>query len=108
MSVAVFDRTVASRDASLRLANQVRCARARMKLQLRAGALEAAVLVHTPPDYLASMKTWKFLHALPGWGPSRVRKVMRQVGIAEGKTIGGLSSRQRDELVLLLGGVVHA
>lgn len=105
MSVAVFDRTESSRAAALVLANQVRFARARMKQQLRAGALDAAVLVRTPPDYLASMKTHKFLIALPGWGPSKARKVMGRTRISDAKTIGGLSDRQRDELV---AAVAHA
>lgn len=102
MTVAVFDRTESSRAASLVLANQVRFARAQMKEQLRAGVLDAAVLVRTPPGYLGSMKTYKFLIALPSWGPSKARKVMMRARISDAKTIGGLSDRQRMELVTLI------
>jgi hypothetical protein len=91
VTVALFDRTAASRDASLRLANQVRFARSRMKKQLRAGLLDPVVLVETPPDYLESMKTSKFLASLPWWGPAKARKTMQRARISDAKTIGGLS-----------------
>lgn len=102
MTVVAPERTASGRDASLRLANQVRIARARMKRQLRIGALDPAVLVGTPPDYLEKMKTAKFLLSLPWWGPTKVRKVMLRARIAEAKTLGGLSDRQRVELVALI------
>jgi hypothetical protein len=68
------------------------------------------VLIRTPPEYLASMKTHKFLVSLPGWGPSKARRAMLRVGISDAKTIGGLSDRQRAELVALVdaGVVRHA
>lgn len=99
---APIDRTAAQRAQSLRLANMVRVARARMKEQLRAGTVDAVDLIVQPPDFLQSMKVGKFLVSIPKMGPTKARMLMLRVRIAEGKTVGGLSERQRVELATLL------
>jgi ribosomal protein S13 len=39
------------------------------------------------------------LRAVPGYGPVKANKILKQCRIAPSKTIGGLSERQRDELI---------
>lgn len=97
-----IDRTVEQRARSLERANQIRFARARMKRQLRVGLVDETALLVDPPLFLRSMKVSRFLVAIPTIGDVKARLLMRQVGISEGKTVGGLSDRQRTELVILL------
>lgn len=40
-----------------------------------------------------------FVKAWPGYGDARARKLMAQLGIAEGRRLGGLGSRQRQGLL---------
>lgn len=102
-AVSVLHRTDANRAAALVLANEIRFARARMKEALRTGRRPmAAEIVKTPPRYVTSMKLFKLLVSIPGFGPVRAHKLMLYARIADGKTVGGLSPRQRDEVVAAL------
>lgn len=102
MTVQVLERGPDQRMAALAIANDVRFARARLKRALRAGRADVVALVADPPSYLHSMKVEKLLAALPGVGRVKVRRIMIVARISEAKTVGGLSVRQRDELVALL------
>ncbi len=55
-----------------------------------------------PPDYVETAKVFDMLLAVPKYGRVKVNKVLTQCRISPSKTIGGLSQRQRDELVSLL------
>jgi hypothetical protein len=55
-----------------------------------------------PPDYIETAKVFDVLLAVPKYGRVKVNKVLTQCRISPSKTIGGLSQRQRDELVKLL------
>ena len=57
-----------------------------------------------PPDFVETAKVFDMLLAVPKYGRVKVNKVLTQCRISPSKTIGGLSQRQRDELVSLLGG----
>jgi hypothetical protein len=52
-----------------------------------------------PPDFVATAKVFDMLLAVPKYGRVKVNKVLTQCRISPSKTIGGLSQRQRDELV---------
>ena len=52
-----------------------------------------------PPDYVETAKVFDMLLAVPKYGRVKVNKVLTQCRISPSKTIGGLSQRQRDELV---------
>ena len=54
------------------------------------------------PDYLETAKVFDMLLAVPKYGRVKANKVLQQVRISPSKTIGGLSDRQRTELVALL------
>jgi hypothetical protein len=46
-----------------------------------------------------TMRVEQFLAAIPKIGCVKARRLMRLARIAESKTLGGMSDRQRDELV---------
>lgn len=99
---AVLERTRAQRMDALQQANQIRFGRARLKKLMRRGMVDVTVLITRPPAYLETMRVYDLLCAIPQCGPSRVRQLMRRLNIAEAKTLGGLSPRQRAELVAAL------
>ena len=57
------------------------------------------VLLLSPPDYILSAKVSDMLLAVPKYGHVKVNKILAQCRISPSKTIGGLSQRQRAELV---------
>lgn len=100
MTVTVLERSPSQRMAALRQANSVRVHRAQMKVALKAqGCQLAAELVAAPPWWLETMRVENLLVSLPWFGESKMRAVLRMLSISQAKTVGGLSSRQRVELV---------
>lgn len=90
----------AQRLAALEQANASRFARARMKTALREQGYDlAAELLAAPPVWLETMRVENFLLSLPKLGPSKARRLMREHLVGQGKTVGGLSDRQRAVLV---------
>lgn len=89
------------RMAALRMANEVRFARAQMKRAIFRGELSVTDVLADPLPCMATMKVRDLLGAQFRWGPARVRKVMVRCRIADGKTVGGMSARQRAELIVL-------
>jgi hypothetical protein len=55
-----------------------------------------------PSACVPRAKVADLLLALPKYGPVKVNKLLGRCRIAPAKTIGGLTSRQRDELAALL------
>ena len=58
-----------------------------------------SVTMLSPPDYILSAKVSDLLLAVPKYGHVKVNKILAQCRISPSKTIGGLSQRQRAELV---------
>lgn len=101
-------RTGEQRTESLRKANDVRLARAQLKRRLAAREVEAWRLLKDPPGWLLTMRVEDLLRAQRGWSFNRACRTLRAVMASESKTVGGLSQRQRAELVRLLGGEAAA
>src|ERR1700752_1682812 len=59
-------------------------------------------LLLEPPDYLMTAKVFDLLLAVPKYGRVKVNKILSQCRISPSKTLGGLSERQRGELVALM------
>ncbi len=55
-----------------------------------------------PPAFVQTAKVADLLLAVPKYGPVKVNKLLGRCQIAPTKTIGGLSRRQREQLVALL------
>ena len=86
------------REALLR-ANEVRSARKRLKEELRQGKVDLAPLLADYPSFLATARIGMLLQALPGYGPTKVGKLLSTSRISHSKTVAGLTPRQRHELV---------
>jgi hypothetical protein len=87
---------------ALQRANEIRSRRAQLKRDLKAGRTSIHDLLLSPPDYLETAKVFDMLLAVPKYGRVKVNKILVTCRISPSKTIGGLSERQRTELVSLL------
>ena len=100
-SAAVPARSHEQRMRALRRANEIRSARAKLKRDLKAGKAQIERLLLDPPDYVLGEG---LRHDPRGAEVRRVKanKILTQCRISPSKTIGGLSERQRAELVQFL------
>ena len=87
---------------ALQRANLIRMQRAQLKRDLKAGRQTIQDLLLEPPDFVETAKVFDMLLAVPKYGRVKVNKVLQQCRISPSKTIGGLSQRQRTELVSML------
>lgn len=101
-AAAVPERSLAQRLDALGRANAVRTGRRDLKRDLKAGRQSIHALLLDPPEYVATMKLYDALLAVPKYGRVKVNKILSRCRVSPSKTIGGLSERQRDELVGLL------
>ncbi len=101
-SLAAPERSLLQRMDALQRANEIRSRRAELKRDLKAGRQSINQLLLDPPEYLATAKVFDMLLAVPKYGRVKVNKILNQCRISPSKTIGGLSERQRTELVSLL------
>jgi hypothetical protein len=95
-------RSRTQRMAALERANQIRTRRAKLKRDLRGGRANPQALLLSPPEYILTAKVSDMLLAVPKYGKVKVNKILTQCRISPSKTIGGLSARQRAELVSYL------
>jgi hypothetical protein len=100
--VAAPERSLQQRMDALQRANQIRTRRAQLKRDLKSGRRSIHDLLLDPPDYVETAKVFDMLLAVPKYGRVKVNKVLQQCRISPSKTIGGLSQRQRTELVSML------
>ena len=96
---AAPERSLIQRMDALQRANEIRTRRAKLKKDLKAGRVSIHVLLLDPPEYVLTAKVFDMLLAVPKYGRVKVNKVLQQCRISPSKTIGGLSQRQRSELV---------
>jgi len=96
------ERSLNQRMDALARANQIRTRRAQLKRDLKSGRLSIQSLLQNPPEYVETAKVFDMLLAVPKYGRVKVNKILAHCRISPSKTIGGLSERQRSELVSLL------
>jgi hypothetical protein len=96
------ERSLTQRMDALKRANEIRTRRARLKRDLKAGRAQIHGLLLDPPEYLATAKVFDLLLAVPKYGRVKVNRILTHCRISPSKTIGGLSERQRNELVSYL------
>ena len=101
-SGAAPERSLTQRMDALRRANEIRTRRADLKRELKAGRQQIHGLLLDPPEYLQTAKVFDLLLAVPKYGRVKVNRILTQCRISPSKTIGGLSQRQRHELVSYL------
>jgi hypothetical protein len=98
------ERSLGQRMDALKRANHVRSKRAALKADLKRGTVTVASVLRQPPDYLQTAKVIDVLMAAPKCGRVKSGRIMEQCRVSLSKTVGGLSERQRAELLTFFGG----
>ena len=101
-SSAAPERSLTQRLDALDRANAVRTERAKLKRELKAGRATIDRLLTDPPPFVETAKVFDMLLAVPKYGRVKVNKILTQCKISPSKTVGGLSERQRRELVAFM------
>lgn len=98
------ERSTEQRLSALERANEIRGHRAQLKRDLAAGRVTVAALLaaESLDARLETMKVFDLLVAAPKYGRVRVNQTLQRCRISPSKTLGGMSPRQRLELVGLL------
>ena len=87
------------RMEALKRANDIRVRRAKLKKDLKDGQVRVQTILGDPPDYVETAKVFDILMAVPKFGRVKAARFLNQCRISQSKTVGGLSDRQRAELV---------
>jgi hypothetical protein len=98
------ERSLGQRMDALGKANAVRSRRATLKADLKRGTIGLREILLAPPDYLLTAKVADLLMASPKCGRVKSAKIMELCRVSPSKTVGGLSERQRNELLAYFGG----
>ena len=102
MQVQAPLRSRDQRMEALQRANEIRVQRAQLKKDLKAGTVDIESVLSEPPDFVGTAKVIDILMAVPKFGRVKAARFLNQCRISQSKTVGGLSERQRAELVGLL------
>jgi hypothetical protein len=92
-------RSLDQRMEALTRANEIRVARAQLKRDLKERRIRIEQVIADPPDYVLTAKVYDMLVAVPRLGRVKVGRLLTQCRISQSKTVGGLSERQRTELL---------
>lgn len=97
-------RSLEQRRAALETAQHIRTMRSQRKALWRRGEPSEAIadfldLLESTPEWAVTWKVWDVLLTLPKVGAVKAFGIMRKVGMSHVKTLGGVSPRQRAELV---------
>ena len=95
-------RSLDQRMDALARANDVRVKRAKLKKDLKDGRVKIETILGKPPGYVETAKVIDILMAVPKFGRVKATRFLNQCRISQSKTVGGLSERQRSELIALL------
>lgn len=98
-STAAPERSLDQRMEALKRANDIRTRRAQLKKDLKGSKVKIQTLLLDPPEYVQTAKVFDMLLAVPKYGRVKTNRILNQCRISPSKTIGGLSQRQRNELV---------
>lgn len=96
------ERSLDQRMEALRRANDIRSRRAQLKRDLKGGRISIGHVISDPPEFVLTAKVFDMLMAVPKYGKVKATRFLNTCRISQGKTIGGLSDRQRSELLELL------
>lgn len=95
-------RSASQRQSALERANEIRVKRAALKRDLKSGERMLADVLARPSEWVLTAKVHDLLVCVPGIGAVKAAKMLQQCRVSGSKTVGGLSDRQRAELVALL------
>jgi hypothetical protein len=94
-------RSLDQRMEALKRANDIRVRRAQLKKDLKDGTAQIEEILLDPPDWVETAKVFDMLMAVPKLGRVKAARLLNSCRISQSKTVGGLSERQRAELVSL-------
>jgi hypothetical protein len=94
-------RSLDQRMEALQRANEIRVRRAKLKRDLKEGGARIEDILGRPPEYVETAKVLDILMAVPKFGRVKAARLLNQCRISQSKTVGGLSDRQRGELIAL-------
>ena len=92
-------RSREQRLRSLEQANEIRMARAELKKNLASGTIKLVQILADPPPCVRTARVRDLLLVLPKIGSVKAARILAHCGIAHAKTLGGLTERQRGELI---------
>src|SRR3954466_2214202 len=92
-------RSLDQRMDALRRANDVRVRRAKLKKDLKDGRVRIETILGAPPEYVSTGRWIDILMAAPKLGRVKAARFLNPCRISQSKTVGGLSDRQRAELI---------
>ena len=92
-------RSLDQRMDALRRANDIRVKRAQLKKDLKSGDVSIEEILRDPPEFESTAKVFDMLMAVPKFGRVKATRLLNQCRISQSKTVGGLSERQRAELI---------
>jgi hypothetical protein len=92
-------RSLDQRMEALKRANDIRVRRAQLKKDLKSGSARIEEILNDPPEYVSTAKVFDMLMAVPKFGRVKAARFLNQCRISQSKTVGGLSDRQRAELI---------
>src|SRR5712692_8416545 len=92
-------RSLDQRMEALKRANDIRVRRAQLKKDLKLGRVQIEEILTNPPEYVSTAKVFDMLMAVPKFGRVKAARFLTQCLISQAKTVGGLSDRQRSELI---------
>jgi hypothetical protein len=93
------ERSLDQRMEALKRANDIRVRRAQLKKDLKLGRTRIEEILDDPPQYVETAKVFDMLMAVPKFGRVKASRFLTQCRISQSKTVGGLSERQRAELI---------
>ncbi|TMM07781.1 MAG: hypothetical protein E6G02_00625 [Actinobacteria bacterium] len=94
-------RSLDQRMEALKRANDIRVRRAQLKKDLKDGRAQIEEILLDPPEWVETAKVFDMLMAVPKLGRVKAARLLNSCRISQSKTVGGLSERQRAELVSL-------
>src|SRR4051794_22840314 len=94
-------RSLDQRMDALKRANDIRVRRAQLKKDLKLGRASIEEILNDPPEFVSTAKVFDMLMAVPKFGRVKAARFLNTCRISQSKTVGGLSERQRAELVSL-------
>jgi hypothetical protein len=92
-------RSLDQRMDALKRANDVRVKRAKLKKDLKEGKAKIETILRNPPECVETAKVIDILMAVPKFGRVKAGRFLNVCKISSSKTVGGLSERQRTELI---------
>lgn len=97
-------RSIEQRMTALQRANDIRTKRAEVKRTVKRSKNPQPLVMQLadPASHFETMKVFDLLVSLPKVGRVKANKILRTARISPSKTIGGLSDRQRREVLSLL------